>query len=265
MFFSTLPAVAEGFQLKIWRSGPEAGKPKLSPMAKGLLKRGLMRLDTSRRLRSKGRRLRQSAGANLPHTGYGWQHCRHRRRTQLSSTLRLKPHLAAVAKPLLDLTAQPKPKPAPAPVKANIPPPAPAEVARVKPPKPALTPEPLAAKEAEEAARTQVEMKEAAERRVVVRDAHIAALRAQFPTVFDADEPRPLAIGIRQPVREALGMPSKTQVNYLLTWWTQRPAYLAALVAGGPRYSLDDAEAGEITEDQKARAATQLGEVAGGK
>ena len=37
MFFSTLPTVAEGFQLKTWRGGPEAGKPKLSPIAKGPL------------------------------------------------------------------------------------------------------------------------------------------------------------------------------------------------------------------------------------
>ena len=50
MFFSTLPTVAEGFQLKTWRGGPEAGKPKLSPIAKGLLQRGLMRLDTSQHL-----------------------------------------------------------------------------------------------------------------------------------------------------------------------------------------------------------------------
>jgi hypothetical protein len=47
MFFSTLPTVAEGFQLKIWRGGPEAGKPKLPPVARGLVDRGLMRLDTS--------------------------------------------------------------------------------------------------------------------------------------------------------------------------------------------------------------------------
>jgi hypothetical protein len=46
MVFSTLPSVAEGFQLKIWRGGPEAGKPKLSPIAKGLIARGLMQLDT---------------------------------------------------------------------------------------------------------------------------------------------------------------------------------------------------------------------------
>jgi len=50
IFFSTLPSVAEGFQLRLWRGGPEAGQPKLSPVAKGLLERGLMRLDTSQRL-----------------------------------------------------------------------------------------------------------------------------------------------------------------------------------------------------------------------
>jgi hypothetical protein len=50
MFFSTLPTVAEGFQLKMWRGGPLAGQPKLSPVAKGLVERGLMCLDTSHRL-----------------------------------------------------------------------------------------------------------------------------------------------------------------------------------------------------------------------
>ena len=48
MFFSTLPTVAEGFQLKTWRSGPEAGKPKLSPVVRGLLERGLMKLGDAR-------------------------------------------------------------------------------------------------------------------------------------------------------------------------------------------------------------------------
>ncbi len=49
IFFSTLPTVAEGFQLKTWRGGPEAGKPKIPPTAKGLIERGLMRLDTTDR------------------------------------------------------------------------------------------------------------------------------------------------------------------------------------------------------------------------
>jgi hypothetical protein len=47
MFFSTYPTVAEGFQLKTWRGGPQAGQPKLP--ARSLLDRGLMRLDTGAR------------------------------------------------------------------------------------------------------------------------------------------------------------------------------------------------------------------------
>ena len=50
MFFSTLPTVAEGFQLKLWRGGPQAGEPKIPPVARGLLDRGLMRLDTTQHL-----------------------------------------------------------------------------------------------------------------------------------------------------------------------------------------------------------------------
>jgi hypothetical protein len=46
-FFSTLPSVADGFQIKTWRAGPLAGKPKLPLPAEGLLERGLMRLDTT--------------------------------------------------------------------------------------------------------------------------------------------------------------------------------------------------------------------------
>jgi hypothetical protein len=49
-FFSTLPTVAEGFQLRVWRGGPHAREPKLPPAAKSLIERGLMRLDTTLRL-----------------------------------------------------------------------------------------------------------------------------------------------------------------------------------------------------------------------
>ena len=55
-FFSTLPTVADGFQLKTWRGGPAAGKPKLPPTAKGLVERGLMRLDTEEQLSQHCRR-----------------------------------------------------------------------------------------------------------------------------------------------------------------------------------------------------------------
>ena len=49
MFFSTYPRVADGFQLKTWRGGPQAGQAKVPTTAKGLVDRGLMRLDTSDR------------------------------------------------------------------------------------------------------------------------------------------------------------------------------------------------------------------------
>ncbi len=49
-FFSTLPSVAEGFQLRRWRGGPQAGQPKISPTAQGLIDRGLMRLEVGERL-----------------------------------------------------------------------------------------------------------------------------------------------------------------------------------------------------------------------
>ncbi len=44
-FFSTLPNVADGFQIRTWRGGPQAGQPKVPIAAKGLLERGLMRLE----------------------------------------------------------------------------------------------------------------------------------------------------------------------------------------------------------------------------
>jgi len=49
MFFSTLPSVAEGFHLKTWRGGPQAGQPKVPQAAAGLLERGLLRLDATSR------------------------------------------------------------------------------------------------------------------------------------------------------------------------------------------------------------------------
>ncbi len=49
MFFSTLPSVAEGFHLKRWRGGPQAGQPKVPQAAAGLLERGLLRLDATSR------------------------------------------------------------------------------------------------------------------------------------------------------------------------------------------------------------------------
>ena len=49
MFFSTLPRVADGLQLKTWRGGPLAGQPKVPPAAQGLIDKGVLRLDAGRK------------------------------------------------------------------------------------------------------------------------------------------------------------------------------------------------------------------------
>jgi hypothetical protein len=46
-FFSTLPTVADGFLLKTWRGGPQAGQPKVPLPAQGRIERGLMRIDST--------------------------------------------------------------------------------------------------------------------------------------------------------------------------------------------------------------------------
>ncbi len=48
-YFTTLPSVAEGIQVKVWRTGSRIGQPKLPPPAQSLVERGLMRLDSTRR------------------------------------------------------------------------------------------------------------------------------------------------------------------------------------------------------------------------
>jgi sRNA-binding protein len=69
--------------------------------------------------------------------------------------------------------------------------------------------------------------------------------------VFDAEHPLPLAIGVNKPLAEALG---KLRAKRLLEWWTRHPAYKAAVAAGGKRYHLDGAEAGEVSEEHRAVA-----------
>lgn len=49
-FFSTFPTIADGIQLRTWRTGARKDQPKLPPAAQSLLARELVRLDTSGRL-----------------------------------------------------------------------------------------------------------------------------------------------------------------------------------------------------------------------
>jgi hypothetical protein len=49
-FFSTLPSVAAGFQLRTWRGGPMAGQPKVPLPLHTMIERGLMVIRTDTHL-----------------------------------------------------------------------------------------------------------------------------------------------------------------------------------------------------------------------
>jgi hypothetical protein len=50
--FGEDPRVADGLWLRIWRSGPEAGQPKLPAAVQSLLERGLVEVRTERGARA---------------------------------------------------------------------------------------------------------------------------------------------------------------------------------------------------------------------
>jgi len=87
--------------------------------------------------------------------------------------------------------------------------------------------------------------------RIAARVADLAECRRRFPLLFDADRPLPLAIGVHKPLGELLG---GKRAKRLLEWWTEWAPYVAAVAAGGCRYSLDGSEAGQVTEEQRAIA-----------
>jgi hypothetical protein len=93
------------------------------------------------------------------------------------------------------------------------------------------------------------------------RVAALALCREAFPTVFGADNPLPLAIGIHEQLGELIG---SDNASGLLRWWTGWPPYLVAVAAGGKRYHLDGTEAGAITERQREVARVALANRAAG-
>jgi hypothetical protein len=90
------------------------------------------------------------------------------------------------------------------------------------------------------------------DRRIGARMAGLAGLRELAPTVFDPDEPLPLAIGAHDQLTE-LGL-SADEVRNLLRWWTRRREYYAALARGGSRYNLDASVAGSISDEDQEHA-----------
>jgi ProP effector len=90
-------------------------------------------------------------------------------------------------------------------------------------------------------------------RRAAWREEDLAFCQTQFPRVFNAARPLPLAIGIHIPLREALGG-NGWRAYRLLVWWTAQPAYQRAVAAGGHRYNLDASVAGKVNAHQEEMA-----------
>ena len=102
-------------------------------------------------------------------------------------------------------------------------------------------------------ATTQNQKRQRAER----TRAFLDQLIEHFPDCFtrDRENMRPLAIGIQQQLREAVGNHDELKdtpawlVRQALALYTRAPAYLDATIARKPRINLDGTEAGEITDE----------------
>lgn len=89
------------------------------------------------------------------------------------------------------------------------------------------------------------------------RNYQFARQLSSMSPVFDHTAPRPLKIGITADVRAALAC-GHHPAKMFMAWWTRKAPYQRALAAGGPRYGLDGAEAGEVTAEQMTIAADRL-------
>lgn len=83
----------------------------------------------------------------------------------------------------------------------------------------------------------------------------LRVLRARYPVVAKY---HPLAIGIRQVLRDAMFGVSNNTVSRALAMHCNCGYYLEATVAGGPCYALDGTPCGEVTEAERCLAKETL-------
>lgn len=84
-----------------------------------------------------------------------------------------------------------------------------------------------------------------------------AQLAERWPTLFNAQKPVPLAIGINDALLAALPDVAANHLRRVLAGWCGRPRYLAALTAGADRHGPEGVQ-GKVTEEQAADAAERL-------
>ncbi|AWI62444.1 ProQ/FINO family protein [Sinorhizobium fredii] len=83
-------------------------------------------------------------------------------------------------------------------------------------------------------------------------------LSERWPGAFDAKEPKPLKIGIREDIRSLDSELPDEDLSRALRAYTRRDKYLAQLRAGATRVDLDGVAAGEVTEADAATARAWL-------
>lgn len=88
----------------------------------------------------------------------------------------------------------------------------------------------------------------------------IERLAVMYPTTFNIHAPVPLVVGVDHQIAAALGIHPR-HVEGVLTRWTNRMNYLAAMAApGSRRHNLDGSDAGPVHDEHRADAATKLAE-----
>ena len=86
---------------------------------------------------------------------------------------------------------------------------------------------------------------------------HIDKLIAAHPLVFNKDAPKALKVGIHREVAKQHRLHIDS-VAAILTCWVNRLEYRTMLAAGGYRFDLEGAVVGQITSDQRERAAKSV-------
>ncbi|WP_432721310.1 ProQ/FINO family protein [Jeongeupia wiesaeckerbachi] len=89
------------------------------------------------------------------------------------------------------------------------------------------------------------------------RKVAFAMLAEHWPAVFDLKQTKPLALDTRDRLKaecETKGLDAD-KIARAVFLWVRRPAYQAAMAAGGQRYALDGTPTGEMTAEQQAHAA----------
>ena len=121
------------------------------------------------------------------------------------------------------------------------------------PAKPRISPDEQRAREAADQAAKRIRIA------ALSKDAEVlkATLIERYPHLFAVNPPRPLASGIHRVLAEQTGAPMPV-LKTALAKLTRRNAYLAALVAGGPRYDIDGRPSGMISPDDQQAAAEAL-------